>query len=125
MKKILLLTLAALALVGCENPQNTLNTLSKEISQFRATPNDQTQIVVEQSFAKLNRQIAELETKGKTTEAANFRSQESTLRADYAAAKIAKTVHDATNAIHGIGNALKEAGQSIGDVFREPTNATE
>ncbi len=125
MKKLAILAIAALVLVGCDNPQNTVNTLNKEITQFRAAPNDQTQMVIEQSFAKLDLQITELEKKGKTTEAANLRSQEATLRSDYAAAKIAKTVHDATNAIHGIGNALKEAGQSIGDVFREPTNSTE
>lgn len=125
MKKLALLALAALVLAGCENPQSTVNSLNKEIAQYRATPNDQTQMVIEQSFAKLERQIADLEKKGKTTEAASLRTQESALRADYAAAKIAKTVNDATNAIHGIGNALKEAGQSIGDVFRDPTNSND
>jgi uncharacterized lipoprotein YajG len=124
-KKLVLLALAALVLAGCDNPQNTVTTLNKDIARFRATPDDQTQMAIEQSFAKLDRQIADLEKKGKTTEAGTLRSQEATLRADYAAAKIARTVRDAANAIHGIGNAFKEAGQSIGDVFRESTNSAD
>ncbi len=125
MKKLALLLLMILTLAGCDSPQNTVKSLSKDIEAFRASPNDQIQMTIEQSFAKLDQQISSLENQGKSQDASLLRSQESSLRGDYAAAKIARSVNDAKNAIQGFGNAFKEAGKSIGDVFRESTNSSE
>ena len=115
--------LVAVLLAGCDSPQSTVDSLRKEIQAFRANPNDQTQLMVEQSFAKLDKQITKIEVSGKPAEAAELRSREQDLRADYTAAKLARNVNDATKALQGIGDAFQEAGKTIGDSFKKSTNS--
>lgn len=122
MKKLPLILAFALGLgllVSCDSPENTVKTLTSEIEEFRARPSDQKQMTIDANFAKLDGQIQKLEADGKTAEASLLKSQRSNLRADYNAAKLARSVQDAKNAIEGIGNAFKEAGQSIGEAFRD------
>lgn len=120
MKPRHLLLIAILVLAGCDSPKRTIDTLRKEIAEYKADPGDARQEKIEAEFARLDGQIDELEAKGKTSEANAFRSSAENLRADYRAARMVRTMREAQEAIKGIGDAFKEAGQTIGDVFRGP-----
>lgn len=120
MKPRHLLLIAILALVGCDSPKRTVDTLRKEIAEYKADPGDARQEKIEAEFARLDAQIDELEAKGKTAEASAFRSSAENLRADYRAARMVRSMRQAQEAIRDIGDAFKEAGQTIGDVFRSP-----
>ena len=61
--------LCGLPLTACDSPQSTVDSLRREIAAFRANPGDQEQLAIEQSFAKLESQIAKLEKSGKSAEA--------------------------------------------------------
>lgn len=122
---LILATLAALCLTGCDSPKNTVEDLKKEIKEFRTEPTMEKRASIEKSFTKLDAQITALQNAGKSDQAMAFADQASSLRADFAAAKVAQTVNDAKNAIQGFGEAVRDAGRSIGDAFRSPsTNAT-
>lgn len=114
----LLLTLCALFLVGCDNPQKTADSLRREIAEFKTSPNETKQLQIEQSFAKLETQIAELEKRGDDIKADSLKSQLIDLRGDYQAAKMAKALNDAKNAIQGFGEAVKDGAQGLGDIFK-------
>lgn len=123
MRKFFLL-LAAIALVSCNNPQNTVDRLRKEIESFKGNPTPEKQVVIDKSFIELDDQIAVLEKNGETAKAAQFRQAEASLRGDYQVAKMAKTIQDAKNAIENFGEAVKSGAQSIQDAFKatpEPT----
>jgi predicted small secreted protein len=123
MRKILLL-LAAVVLVSCNNPQNTVDRLRKEIESFQGNPTPEKQVVIDKSFIELDDQIAVLEKNGDTAKAAQFRQAEASLRGDYQVAKMAKTIQDAKNAIENFGEAVKSGAQNIQDAFKatpEPT----
>ncbi len=113
-----LLALASLFLTGCNNPQNTADTLRKEIADFKATPDERKQLAIEQSFVKLENQIEELERRD-NPKADGLKEQLVALRADYQAAKVNKALHDAKNAIQGIGEAVQDSAKSIGDIFKD------
>jgi predicted small secreted protein len=114
----ILLTFAALFLTGCDNPQKTADTLRKEIAGFKASPDEMKQLKIEQSFAKLEQQIAVVEKRGDDIKAAGLRDQLTDLRSDYQAAKMARALNDARNAIQGFGEAVKDGAKSIGDIFK-------
>ncbi|MFZ4681236.1 MAG: hypothetical protein ACOYMS_01940 [Terrimicrobiaceae bacterium] len=112
-----LLALATLFLTGCDNPQNTADSLRKEIAEFKATPDEKRQLIIDQSFVKLTNQIQKLEKRG-DTKAAGLKDQLISLRADYQAAKVNKALNDAKNAIQGIGEAVKDSAKNIGEIFK-------
>jgi len=112
-----LLALAVLFLTGCDNPQNTADSLRKDIAGFKAVPDEKKQLAIDQSFVKLENQIQELEKRG-DAKSAGLRDQLTALRADYQAAKVNKALKDAKNAIQGIGEAVKDSAKSIGDIFK-------
>jgi predicted small secreted protein len=123
MRKFFLL-LAAIALVSCNNPQNTVDRLRKEIEVYKGNPTPEKQVVIDKSFIELDDQIAVLERNGDTAKAAQFRQAEASLRGDYQVAKMAKTIQDAKNAIENFGEAVKSGAQNIQDAFKatpEPT----
>lgn len=124
MKKLALIA-AAFALVACDNPQRTADTLETQIAAYRAAPGATQQQAVEDSFAKLDAQITELRKQGKADEARLLGQREVSLRAEYSAAKVAHTIEDTKAAIQGIGEAFKDAGKSIQDAFRTPTPPAE
>lgn len=113
--------LAALLLVfslsGCDSPQRTVDTLRTEITAFKAAPDPKKQGEIEAHFAKLEQQIAQVETKD-TTKADLLRRQYANLQAEYQAAKLAKTVNDVKNAVQGIGEAFKEGAKSFGETLK-------
>ncbi len=117
MKHALTFLALAVLLTSCDNPQKNTDTLRKEIAEFKAAPDEQRQLVIEQSFAKLERQIQELE-KRSDPKADGLKEQLLALRGDYQAAKVNKALNDTKNAIQGIGEAVKDGAKSIGDIFK-------
>ena len=116
---------AALLLAGCDSPERTLNTTRKQLSEFRASPDDAKLAAVNQSLEKLDRQIQELGKKDPAAAAALSR-EAVLLHGDLQAAKLARTLNDAKNAIQGFGEAAKSFGKSftetLSSVQKEATN---
>jgi predicted small secreted protein len=120
MKRIFLaFALAAALLAGCDNPQRTVDSLRKEIIEFKAAPDEKRQAKIDEHFARLESQIAALQQRG-DPKAEALKSQLASLRADYQAARMAKAVQDAKNAIQGFGEALRDTAKSVEDAFRKP-----
>ena len=117
-RPFLVLVLAAVALAGCDSPQRTIDSLRKEIMEFKAAPDEKKQADIDEKFAKLEGQIAALQQRGEP-KAEELRSQLVSLRADYQAARMAKAVQDAKSAIQGFGEALKDTAKSVQDAFKK------
>jgi outer membrane murein-binding lipoprotein Lpp len=119
MKRILLaLAVGTALLTGCDSPQRTIDFLRKEITEFKATSDEKTQAKIDESFAKLEGQVAVLQQRG-DPKAEEFKSQLTSLRADYQAARMTKAVQDARKAIQGFGDALKETAKGVEDAFKK------
>ena len=123
-RPFLVLVLAAVALAGCDSPQRTIDSLRKEIMEFKAAPDEKKQANIDEKFAKLEGQIAELQQRG-DPKAEELRSQLVSLRADYQAARMAKAVQDAKSAIQGFGEALKDTAKSVEDAFKKSDSEDE
>jgi hypothetical protein len=119
-----LIAFLALGLTGCDSPKKTVDQLRQEIAAYKAAPSDAGQAKIEADLAKLNDQIANLERKGRTEQAATYRSSAANLTADYRAARMVRTMKDAQSALQGLGQAVKDAGKSIGDAFRDTDSPT-
>lgn len=115
----LIALLFILSVAGCDNPQHTADVLRREIADFQSAPTDEKKISIEEHFAKLEHQIDTLERKGRDEEASRLNSQRIDLKSDYQAAKMSKTLNDAKNAVQGLGEAVKDGAQSIGDLFKK------
>ena len=111
--RLVILLLLALIPAGCDNPQSTADSLRRQISEYRAAPDDSRKVEIEKTLAKLERQVAELERRD-DDRAPALRDQLTALRADYQAARMGRAMEDATNAIRGFGEAIK-------DVFKPPS----
>ena len=118
MKRVLAsLALGAALLAGCDNPQKTVDSLRRELVEFKAAPDERKQAKIDAGFAKLESQITALQEKGdeRTDE---LKRQMASLRGDYQAAKMAKALQDAKSAIQGFGEALKDTARSVEDAFK-------
>ena len=118
MKRVLAsLALGAALLAGCDNPQKTVDSLRRELMEFKAAPDERKQAKIDASFAKLESQITALQEKGdeRTDE---LKRQMASLRGDYQAAKMAKALQDAKSAIQGFGEALKDTARSVEDALK-------
>ena len=111
------LALGAALLSGCDNPQKTVDSLRRELMEFKAAPDEAKQVKIDASFAKLESQIIALEQRG-DGKADEFKRQLASLRGDYQAAKMAKALQDAKSAIQGFGEALKDTAKSVEDAFK-------
>ena len=111
------LALGAALLAGCDNPQKTVDSLRRELMEFKAAPDERKQAKIDASFAKLESQITALQERGdeRTDE---LKRQMASLRGDYQAAKMAKALQDAKSAIQGFGEALKDTAKSVEDAFK-------
>ncbi len=109
---------ALLVLAGCDSPARTAGTARKQLAAFQAAPDAQKQAAVEQSLAKLDAQVDDLDKKGDRGQADIFRRQAFTLRTDFQAAKLASALNNASKAIQGIGEAFKDAGKSFSETFK-------
>jgi hypothetical protein len=58
------LLLGAALLSGCDSPQRTIDSLRKELMEFKAAPDDAKEARIEADFAKLENQIAVVQQKG-------------------------------------------------------------
>ena len=112
-----ILALGAALLAGCDNPQRTVDSIRRELTEFKAAPDETKQAKIDASFAKLESQIAVLQKRGdpRTDE---LKRQLASLRGDYQAAKMAKALQDAKSAIQGFGEALKDTAKSVEDAFK-------
>lgn len=115
----------SLTLVGCDSPQHTADVLQREITDFQTAPTEKKKISIEEHFAKLEKQIAALEKAGHDEEASTLNARRIDLRSDYQAAKMAKALNDAKNAVQGFGEAVKDGADSIGDFFKKSGTTTE
>jgi predicted small secreted protein len=112
------LSLCSVLLAGCDNPQKTVDSLRRELMEFKAAPDEKKQAKIEASFVKLESQIAALQQRGdERTDELN--RQLASLRNDYQAAKMAKALQDAKSAIQGFGEALKDTAKSVEDAFKD------
>jgi predicted small secreted protein len=116
-RSFLALALGAALLAGCDNPQRTVDSLRKEIIEFKAAPDEKRQVKIDENFAKLESQIAALQQRG-DPKADDLKRQLASLRADYQAARMSKAVQDASKAIQGFGEALKDTAKSVEDAFK-------
>ena len=118
MKRVLAsLALGAALLAGCDNPQKTVDSLRRELMEFKAAPDETKQAKIDADFAKLESQIAALQQRG-DVKADELKKQLASLRGDYQAAKMAKALQDAKSAIEGFGEALKDTAKSVEDAFK-------
>jgi hypothetical protein len=112
------LLLGAVLLVGCDSPERTVDSLRKEIAEFRIAPDEKTRAKIDQNFAKLERQVADLQQRG-DPRAGELRNQLISLRGDYQAARMSKAVQEARDAIQGFGEALKNTAKSFEEAFKD------
>ncbi len=117
-RSLLALALGAALLAGCDSPQRTVDSLRKEIMEFKAAPDEKRQAKIDENFAKLESQIAALQQRG-DPKADDLKRQLASLRADYQAARMSKAVQDARKAIQGFGEALKDTAKSVEDAFKD------
>jgi predicted small secreted protein len=117
-RPFLALALGAALLAGCDNPQRTVDSLRKEIMEFKAAPDEKKQARIDENFARVESQIAALQQRG-DPKADELKNQLASLRADYQAARISKAVQDARKAIQGFGEALKDTAKGVEDAFKK------
>jgi predicted small secreted protein len=111
------LLLGAALLSGCDSPQRTIDSLRKELMEFKAAPDDAKEARIEADFAKLENQIAVVQQKGDPG-ADDLRAQLASLRGEYQTAKIARALQNARSAIQGFGEALKDTAKSVEDALK-------
>ena len=112
MKRALLALTCALVLAGCDSAQSTADKLRVEIAEFKNTPDDKKQALIEEHFAKLETQLAALQKRG-DAKADAISDQLTSLKEQYQTAKLAKALNDAKNAIQGFGQAVKDTAKDI------------
>lgn len=111
-------------LAGCDSPENTVSTARRQLADFQAKPDNEHQAAVEKTLSKLDGQVAELEKKGDAVKADLFRRQAISLKSDFQAAKMARALTEAKNAIQGFGEALKDAGKSFTETLSNAAKGT-
>ena len=117
--------LLAVVLAACNSPDRTAKSAENRIAEFRANPNAGTQAAAEKALDELDAQVDGLAAKGDAKLTELYRERASGLRTEFQTAKFSRAFNDATRAIRGIGNAVIEAGKSIGGAFKNTdTNAT-
>jgi uncharacterized membrane protein len=120
-----LVLILSLIVAGCDSPKKTTETLRVQIAEFKTSPSDEQQAEIEANFVKLDEQIANLQARGKTTEANELLATEANLKAEFRAARMVKTIDDAKAAIQSIGEAFQEAGKSIERAIEDAKNTDE
>jgi predicted small secreted protein len=111
-------------LTGCESPESTVSTARRQVADFQAKPDSERQAAVERTLSKLDGQVAELEKKGDAVRADLFRRQALSLKSDFQAAKMARALTEAKNAIQGFGEAIKDAGKSFSETLSNAAKGT-
>ena len=112
------LAVGAALLAGCDNPQKTVDSLRRELMEFKAAPDETKQAKIDADFAKLENQITALQQRG-DGKADELKRQLASLRGDYQAAKLAKSLQDAKSAIQSFGQALKDTAKGVEEAFKD------
>lgn len=121
---ILVLLAAAFAFAGCDSAQRTADTLQKEIAAYPSDPSAEAAAQIEQSFDRLDQEIEELRSAGKSREAESLAQQRQNLQAQYLAARMTEGLQKMKQAAEGFGAALRQAGESFGEAIKTTPTPT-
>ncbi len=113
LKFVPLVCMMSLGMLGCDRPEKTVDQLRKEITEFRAVPDDQKSVVIEKNLAKLDSQILKLRTQSKLDQASFLQEQRDSLASDFGAAKVYRTLNDAKSALKGIQDVIQKTGEEF------------
>lgn len=109
---------AVLGLAGCDSPKRTALALGDQISSYTKAPDPEAAAKIEQGFARLDKQIAELRDSGQFAEADIWQRERDSLQMQFAAATFAGNVQNVRKAAENIGQAFRQAGQAIGEALQ-------
>jgi FtsZ-binding cell division protein ZapB len=115
---------AVFLLAGCDSPERQAEVLEKQISSYRTEASDEKRQAIRDGFQKLDAEIEDLKSHGKTLRAQALQQQRDQLMAQFTAAQVGQAVNQATDAMRNLGGTLKEAGESFIDTLRSG-NSTE
>jgi hypothetical protein len=82
---VLLSSVAAFALLGCDSPGGTILEIRKSLDAFKTSPSQSALEHIEKSFVKIDTSIKDFEAKEDFAQADLFRRQAMTLRYEYRA----------------------------------------
>ncbi len=116
---LVLSTVGLFFVPGCDKPQDTLQTLQKEVSAYAAAPTDEAAAKIDEGFTRLDSQIAKIRTDGNTAEAGGLGQQRDALQAQYTAARITASLLKAKEAAANVGKAFREAGEAFGQALQD------
>ena len=116
---LVLSTVGLFFVPGCDKPQDTLQTLQKEVSAYAAAPTDEAAAKIDEGFTRLDSQIAKTRADGKTAEAGSLGQQRDALQAQYTAARMTASLLKAKEAAANVGKAFREAGEAFGHALQD------
>jgi hypothetical protein len=103
---------------GCDSPQDTLQSLRKEVSAYATSPTDAAAAKIDEGFARLDGQIAKARAAGQTAEASSMGQERDALQAQYAAARMTASLLKAKEAAANVGEAFRKAGEAFGKTLQ-------
>lgn len=112
------LTLMVLVFAGCHSPQNTVDSLRKLIADYSAKPTQEAIDPIEITFNKLDAEIQNLQTEGKTAQAEALLQSRRELKIQFTAARMAASFNQMTSTVLGIGEAFRQAGEDLSNAAR-------
>lgn len=107
-----------LILLGCDSPQRTIDQLRQEIADYPASPTPAADSKISQGFAELDAEIARLQNKGRSSDAATLQGMRNELQGQYEAARVSATIRKTTDTVKQLGDTFRQAGEEIGDIFK-------
>ena len=108
----------AVAVVACDSPQSTIDTLRSNIAAYPSRPTEDAAAAIEVGFNRLDTQIANLQSAGRDSDVAVLRQQRDDLRTEYTSARVSSSLLKAKRAAEGLGEAVRRAGETLGDAFK-------
>ena len=109
----------------CDSPQDTLQSLRKEVSAYAASPTDAAAAKIDEGFARLDGQITKARAAGQTAEATSMGQERDALQAQYAAARMTASLLKAKEAAANVGEAFRKAGEAFGKTLQNGANGGE
>ena len=110
---------------GCPKPQDTLQTLQKEVSAYATSPTDAAAAKIDEGFARLDGQITKARAAGQTAEATSMGQERDALQAQYAAARMSASLLKAKEAAANVGEAFRKAGEAFGKTLQNGAGSGE
>ncbi|MBE2179845.1 MAG: hypothetical protein IAE97_05185 [Chthoniobacterales bacterium] len=109
---------AMLVLAGCDSPKKTALELQGEIAEYTAKPGSEAASRIEQNFARLDEQIAQLRASGHLDEADMWQRERDALQLRYASAAVTGNLQGVKRAAENLGEAFRQAGQAFGEALQ-------